>query len=109
MNPSTADLAANYQVEATIAKQIKKKPIKVLKPINFTEAYMSSDKSVTLMIAGNQKFAEGGQMLATAARGPLSGRHRPEPLALAAGCRSLRGCPADLPFRGFRTSQPIGN
>jgi hypothetical protein len=62
MNPSTAGLAANYQVEATIAKRIKKQTIKVFQPIDFTAAYTSSDESVTLMIAGNQKFPKGGQI-----------------------------------------------
>ncbi len=69
MNPSTAGLGANYQLEATMTKRIKKKTIKVLQPINFTAAYASSDESVTLMIVGNQKFAKGGQ-IAVVASGP---------------------------------------
>ncbi len=62
MNPSTAGLAANYRLEATMTKRIKNKTIKVLQPINFTAAYASSDESVTLMIVGKQTFAKGGQI-----------------------------------------------
>ena len=62
MNPSTAGLAANYQVDSAITKRVKKKRTTVLQPVNFTAAYNASTNSVTLTIKGKQPFAKGGQI-----------------------------------------------
>ncbi len=62
MNPSTAGLAANYQVDSAVTKRVKKKSTTVLQPVNFTAAYNPSTNSVTLTIKGKQPFAKGGQI-----------------------------------------------
>ena len=62
MDPATAGLAANYQVDSTIKVHVKKKTKTVLHPIAFTSAYNSSTDTVTLTILGKQKFAQGGQI-----------------------------------------------
>ena len=62
MNPSTAGLAANYQVDRPVIRRVKKARITVLKPVNFTAAYNSASQSVTLRIKGKQPFAKGGQI-----------------------------------------------
>ena len=62
MNPSTAGLAANYEVDRAVTKRIKKKRITVLHPVNFTAAYNQSTNSVTLTVKGKQPFAKGGQI-----------------------------------------------
>jgi hypothetical protein len=62
MDPSTAGLAANYQVGSAVTKRAKKKTITVLQPVNLTAAYNPSTNSVTLTITGKPKFAKGGQI-----------------------------------------------
>ena len=62
MDPSTAGLAANYQVAMAVTKRLKRSRITVLKPVHFTAAYHSSSDSVTLTIKGKQPFAKGGQI-----------------------------------------------
>jgi hypothetical protein len=62
MDPSTAGLAANYQVDKAVTKRVKKKRITVLHPVDFTAAYNQSTNSVTLTIKGKQPFAKGGQI-----------------------------------------------
>ncbi|MFI5456107.1 MAG: Calx-beta domain-containing protein [Isosphaerales bacterium] len=71
MNPSTAGLAANYQVSSAVTKRVKKKTITVLQPVKFTAAYNPSTNSVNLTIIGKQKFAKGGQIRVNAS--PSSG------------------------------------
>jgi hypothetical protein len=61
MNPSTAGLAANYQVTSTTTKRVKKKTVTIHTPVALTgAAYNPSTNSVTLNIPGNPKFAKGG-------------------------------------------------
>ncbi|MFI5460432.1 MAG: hypothetical protein ACHRXM_33870 [Isosphaerales bacterium] len=67
MDPSTAGLAANYQVDSAVTKRVKKKRMTVLKPVNFTAAYNQSTNSVTLTIKGKQPFTKGGQIQVIAA------------------------------------------
>ena len=62
MDPSTAGLAANYQVDSAVTKRVKKKTITVLHPVNFTAAYNQSTNSVTLTVKGKPTFAKGGQI-----------------------------------------------
>jgi hypothetical protein len=62
MNPATAGLAANYQVDSTITKRVKKKTVTALHPVRFTAAYNSSTYVVTLTIRGKPKFATGGKI-----------------------------------------------
>jgi hypothetical protein len=62
MDPSTAGLAANYQVVSAVTKHVKKKTITVLQPVNFTAAYNPSTHAVTLTIQGKPKFTNGGQI-----------------------------------------------
>ena len=99
MNPSTAGLAGNYHLEATMTKRIKNKTIKVLQPINFTAAYASSDDSVTLMIVGNQKFAKGGQITVVAS-GPARFRAQ-------RACSWTRPAPCSRSWRMRRVSRPV--
>jgi len=67
MDPSTAGLAANYQVESAVTKRVKKKRMTVLQPVNFTAAYNQSSNSVTLTVKGKPTFATGGQIKVFAA------------------------------------------
>ncbi|MFI5454720.1 MAG: hypothetical protein ACHRXM_04655 [Isosphaerales bacterium] len=62
MDPSTAGLAANYQVDRAVTQRVKKKRMTVLQPVNFTAAYNQSTNIVTLTIKGKQPFAMGGQI-----------------------------------------------
>ncbi len=62
MDPSTAGLAANYQVDSAITRRVKKKRITVLQPVNFIAAYSPSTDSVTLTVEGKPTFATGGQI-----------------------------------------------
>ncbi len=65
MDPATAGLAANYQVDATAKKHGKKKSATALQPVAFATAYDSATFTVTLTIQGKQKFANGGQVSIT--------------------------------------------
>jgi hypothetical protein len=62
MDPSTAALAANYQVDSAVTKRGKKKKTTVLQPVNFTAAYNQLSNSVTLTVEGKPTFATGGQI-----------------------------------------------
>ena len=66
MNSSSAGLAANYQVDTTIKKRVKKKLVTVLKPVLFRAAYNTSTDTVTLTVKGKPNFAKGGQIVITA-------------------------------------------
>ncbi len=65
MNASSARLAANYQVDTTTRKRIKKRTVTVLKPVAFNSVYNSSTDTVTLTIKGKPNFAKGGQISVT--------------------------------------------
>ena len=62
MNPSTAGLSANYQVDSFVTKRFKRKTTTVPKPVNFTVAYNPSNDSVNLTIEGKPNFAKGGRI-----------------------------------------------
>ncbi len=62
MNPASAGLDANYRMDSTIKKRVKKARVNVLKPVAFTSAYNPATHSVTLTIQGKQKFPKGGQI-----------------------------------------------
>ncbi len=62
MNPATAGLATNYQVDATAKKRVKRKEVTLLKPVAFAAAYDAATHTVTLTIQGKQTFAKGGQV-----------------------------------------------
>ncbi len=66
MNPSSAGLAANYQVATTTKNRIKKKTVTVLKPVSITAVYKSATDTVTLTVKGKPNFAKGGQITVTA-------------------------------------------
>ncbi len=67
MNPASAGLAANYQVDFSVKKHVKKKTVTVLKSVPFTSVYNSASNTVTLTLKGKQKFLKGGQVIVTAA------------------------------------------
>jgi hypothetical protein len=62
MDPATAGLAANYQVDSAATLRGKKQRTTVLRPVKFTVVYNSSIDAVTLTIRGKPKFARGGQI-----------------------------------------------
>jgi hypothetical protein len=62
MNPSTAGLAGDYQLDQTVIKRVHKKTISVLESVKFTAAYNPSSHSVTLTVKGKPKFTRGGQI-----------------------------------------------
>jgi hypothetical protein len=62
MNPSTAGLASNYQMTATLTKKVKKKTVTSHTPVAVTAAYNAANNSVTLTIQGKQTFADGGDL-----------------------------------------------
>jgi hypothetical protein len=62
MDPTSAGLAANYQVDSAITKRVKKKSTTVFRPVNFIAAYNPSTEAVTLTIRGKPKFARGGRI-----------------------------------------------
>jgi hypothetical protein len=62
MNPATAGLTANYQVDSAVTQRVKKKRTTVLHPVNVTAAYNPSTEAVTLTIQGKPKFAQGGEI-----------------------------------------------
>jgi len=62
MDPSTAGLAADYQVDSAVTKRVKEKRMTVLQPVKFTAAYNPTTNSVTLTIKGKPTFAMGGQI-----------------------------------------------
>jgi subtilisin family serine protease len=74
MNSATAGLAANYQLDTTIKKRVKKKTETVIKPVSFVSVYDSSTDTVTLTVKGKPNFAKGGQIsvMATAPGGVAS-------------------------------------
>jgi sugar lactone lactonase YvrE len=71
MNPTTAGLAANYQVTATTPRRLKKRHVTVRQPVAVRVSYDASRNAVTLTLVGKQLFAQGGQITVIAA--PPSG------------------------------------
>ncbi len=62
MNAATAGSSANYVVDSTTTKRVKKKKITSLNPVAFTAAYNTATNSVTLTLTGKEAFATGGQI-----------------------------------------------
>jgi hypothetical protein len=62
MNPTTAGLAANYQVDSAVTKRVNRKNVTLLQPVNFTVAYNPSTHVVALTMQGKPKFTKGGQI-----------------------------------------------
>ena len=65
MNPSTAGLAGNYQVDAMTTKRDKKKTVPVYKPVTINKAVYSQSNnidSVTLTLKSATPFAKGGRI-----------------------------------------------
>jgi hypothetical protein len=67
MNPTTAGLAANYQVDSAVTKRVKRKKVTVLRPFSITAAYNPSTHVVALTIRGKPNFTKGGQIRVIAA------------------------------------------
>jgi hypothetical protein len=65
MDPSTAGLAATYQITSTTTVRVKNKLIEGSRPIDFTAAYDALSASVTLLVRGQPRFARGGQLVVT--------------------------------------------
>ncbi len=61
MDPTTAGLTANYQVDTGVIKRSKNK-MKVLHPVKFTAAYSHSTNSVTLTLKRKPTFPKGGEI-----------------------------------------------
>jgi subtilisin family serine protease len=67
MNPSSAGSTANYRIDSTMSKHVKKKKIfTVQQPVRFASAYSSATNTVRLTIKGKPNFASGGEILVTA-------------------------------------------
>jgi virginiamycin B lyase len=62
MDPTSARLSANYEVGAWTTKRVKKKLVRMLKPVGIRPTYNTANNSVTLIIQGKQAFAKGGQI-----------------------------------------------
>jgi hypothetical protein len=62
MNPATAGGANNYQVDSVTTKHVKKKTVKVFKPVPINVQYNAANDSVSLSVIGKQAFATGGQI-----------------------------------------------
>jgi hypothetical protein len=60
MDPATAGLSSNYQVDAWVTKKGKK--MKVLQPVKFEEVYTRSSNTVTLSVKNAKLFPKGGQI-----------------------------------------------
>ena len=62
MDPASAGLAANYQIDTVTKGHVKNNTSFVLKPVAFTSAYGSSTNTVMLTIKGKPNFAKGGRI-----------------------------------------------
>jgi hypothetical protein len=62
MNPATAGNVANYQVDWTFTKRVKKKVANVLHPVAISVQYDAATDSVSLLLGGKQAFTQGGQI-----------------------------------------------
>ncbi len=67
MNPATAGLTADYQVDSAVIKRVKKKQTTVFQPVDVTAAYNPATQAVTLTIQGKPKFTAGGRIQVMAA------------------------------------------
>lgn len=72
LNLASATRSADYQVDSTTTKRVKKIAKRSLHPItNFSVTYFPADDSVNLTFAGKQSFPTGGQI--TVVSGPSTG------------------------------------
>ena len=63
LNPATATNRSDFQLASITTKKVKKKTVKILKPItSFTVSYNAANDSVNLTLIGKQAFATGGQL-----------------------------------------------
>jgi hypothetical protein len=63
LNPATATSRSDYQLASITIRKVKKKIVKILKPISsITVSYNPASDSVTLSLVGKQAFATGGQL-----------------------------------------------
>lgn len=62
MNPGTAGVAANYQLNMITTKKVHKKIQQVLKPVGFQVSYNAGNNSVQLTLIGKQTFPKGGKV-----------------------------------------------
>ncbi|MHB1559763.1 MAG: beta strand repeat-containing protein, partial [Isosphaeraceae bacterium] len=62
MNPATASLTANYQLEQTFKKRVKHRLEFVHRAIAVAASYDATTHTVTLTVQGKPKFAAGGQL-----------------------------------------------
>ena len=67
MDPATAGNAANYQLDWTSTKTVKKKHVTILHPVPFTVRYDAATDAVNLILSGKQAFAKGGEITVIAA------------------------------------------
>jgi hypothetical protein len=74
MIPATASNAANFQLNWTSTRRVKKRTVNVLHPVPFSVQYSPSSNSVSLLLSGKQAFAKGGQI--TVFAGPGGGQQR---------------------------------
>jgi sugar lactone lactonase YvrE len=97
LNPSSANLAANYQVDMLGTKIVKKKKVLVVQPLNaFTVSYNDVSTSVDLLFTSPQTFNKGGRI--TVDGGPLDGVSSPSGafvtgnrvLAISPGGKSIK-------------------
>jgi hypothetical protein len=72
LNPASADLATNYQVDALSTKKVKKNKVTLLQPLSgFDVSYNDAGESVSLLFTTQQTFKKGGQI--TVLGGPSTG------------------------------------
>jgi hypothetical protein len=62
MTPATAGNANNYQVAWMSSRRVKKKVTQVAHPVPFRVQYDAATHAVSLLLAGKQAFAQGGQI-----------------------------------------------
>ena len=66
--------AANYQLEEARSKAAGKHSAARLKAVGTTETYDTSNNTVTVNIAGNQRFAKGGVLTVNPAVASVAGK-----------------------------------
>lgn len=62
MNPATAGNPSNYQVAWMSTRRAKKKVTRIAHPVPFRVQYEPVTHAVSLLLAGKQAFAQGGQI-----------------------------------------------
>ena len=62
MNPATAGAPANYVVGQATTRRVRKKKVTTLTPVAVAASYNPANNSVTLILSGKPKFAQGGEI-----------------------------------------------